>query len=271
MAIKPKILFVYESNHPIVVKDGLWTALDVLESTFEIERINIADDPKLDIPGFDFVLGWGGFCSKVDDLLQNYKNNRVGFKIGLCLAGNVYPHGIQEYDLVFYETKWVRDFVGLKYMDCELIQAFGYNDLVYKDLGITVKDIDYLGVGAFARWKRWEKFLDKKGSRRVIGEFQQGNPVESQEIWDLLEKDGVLCKDMVKPELLNLEYNRAKTVYIPADIYGGGERAILEARACGCKIEIEPDNPKLKEVMNMPLWTQVDYAKKLKEAICELL
>jgi hypothetical protein len=134
-----------------------------------------------------------------------------------------------------------------------------------------VRDIDYLGVGAFASWKRWERMLLKKGNKRVIGEMQIDNWEESAEIATLLEDAGVVCKDMVCPEQLNVEYNQAKTVYLPSDIYGGGERAVLEARACNCKVEIEPDNPKLKEVKEMPLWTHYDYADKLKGGICGLL
>lgn len=263
MINKPKILFLYESKHPILVEDGLWTALNALETTFYIKRINLSTHlPNLD--GCDFILGWGAFGSGVDRYIQGCHTKK---KTGLCIGGNETPLTDQKYNVLFYETKWVRDFLSLQYSTAELLQAFGYNDLIYKNLGITEKDIDYLGVGAFADWKRWELMKNKRGRRRVIGEFQQGNPIESQKIWDDLSDDRIICKDMVTPTLLNLEYNRARTVYIPASIYGGGERAILEARACGCEVEIESDNPKLKEVKEMPLWTHQDYAKKLKFGI----
>jgi len=64
-----------------------------------------------------------------------------------------------------------------------------------------------------------------------------------------------------------LEYNRAKIVYIPANIIGGGERAVLEARACGCKVEVEPDNPKLQELLNCPLWDTNYYTDQLVKGI----
>jgi len=127
--------------------------------------------------------------------------------------------------------------------------------------------VDYLGVGAFAKWKRWEKMLGKTGHRRVIGEYQKGNPMESEEIWQMLEMGGIYCKDMVPAKALNCEYNRAKTVYIPAEIMGGGERAVLEARACGCNVEIEPDNPKLKELLTCPIYDIEYYSKQLKGGI----
>jgi hypothetical protein len=129
------------------------------------------------------------------------------------------------------------------------------------------RDTDYLGVGAFAAWKRWEKMLDKKGRRRVIGEYQKDNQTESEEIWKMLEDNGVVCKDMIAGKYLKYEYNRAKTVYIPATVMGGGERAVLEARACGCKVEIEPDNPKLKELLTSPIYDVNYYSKQLKDGI----
>lgn len=253
-----EIAFLYESRHGVVVKDGLWAALEALEQTFTIKRHNIATESEY-LPNADFYLGWGAFGSLVDRILQGVDTPK-----GLCIAGNVNPpSGALHYDVLFYETKWYRPQIDFH---PNIVHAFGYNADIYKDMKIE-RDIDYLGVGAFAKWKRWEKMLNKSGNRRVIGEFQVGNPTESQEIWDLLENDGVVCKDMVPPDKLVYEYNRAKCVYLPSDIYGGGERAVLEARACGCKIEIEPDNPKLKELLVSPLWDHKEYAKRLQAGI----
>jgi len=72
---------------------------------------------------------------------------------------------------------------------------------------------------------------------------------------------------MVKAQTLNCEYNRAKTVYIPATLMGGGERAILEARSCGCKVKIEDDNPKLKELLTCPIYDVDYYVKQLKRGL----
>ena len=37
-------------------------------------------------------------------------------------------------------------------------------------------------------------------------------------------------------------------MYIPSTVQGGGERAVLEAKACGVVVRVEEDNPKLKEL-----------------------
>lgn len=252
------LVFVYESNHPIEVKDGLATALEVLGREINIKKINIARQ----LPSFkkdDFVLGWGAFGSRVDELIKHLPNKK-----GLCIGGCPEPVDYLGYDVLFYETKWYRE--KIKYHP-NIIHAFGIDTNVYKNLNV-VRDVDYLGVGAYAKWKRWEKMLSKDGHRRVIGEYQRNNQEESQEIWDQLETGGVICKDMMSADKLVCEYNRAKTVYIPATIMGGGERAVLEARSCGCAIEIEPDNPKLKELLDCPIYDVDYYIKQLERGLC---
>lgn len=281
------LVFIYESNHPIEVKDGLATALETLGREINVTRWNCAPNVQSrDVPNnLDYIqthirsnksiiLAWGGFGSKSDRYGRYFKRLYPEIKSGLCLGGNtnqpIVKNSWQEifnYDVVFYETSWVRNYLNLKYLDCSLVHAFGIDTDVYKDLG-TTRDVDYLGVGAYARWKRWEKMLGKNGHRRVIGEYQRNNQDESQEIWDRLEAGGVVCKDMMPADKLVCEYNRAKTVYIPATIMGGGERAVLEARACGCNVEIEPDNPKLKELLDCPIYDVDYYVKQLKRGLC---
>jgi hypothetical protein len=58
-------------------------------------------------------------------------------------------------------------------------------------------------------------------------------------------------------------YQNSKNVYIPANINGGGERAVLEARSCGCNVEVENDNPKLKELVYSKIPSHIDYADNL--------
>ncbi len=46
-------------------------------------------------------------------------------------------------------------------------------------------------------------------------------------------------------------YNSAAVVYIPCTVDGGGERAVLEAKAAGAVVEVEADNPKLQVCMHV--------------------
>lgn len=152
----------------------------------------------------------------------------------------------------------------------------GTNTDIFSPPGIPVPIVwDYIGVGAFASWKRWEKFADKQGRRLVVGEYQTQDMTSSEEslyIANSLLRVGVMVSPMVNPyDLANL-YSWSRTLYIPADLNGGGERAILEARSVGLNVEIEDDNEKLLEVVNWnPIPDHFWYAKQLKDGILSTL
>lgn len=250
-----KVLFV--SDYKYEVKDGLWGAINILG----YDKYNIGDD----IPNFedyDFLLGHGAFHSKVDMLLRTLPNKK-----GLCIGGNVNKQDTDCYDVLFYETEWVKDFLNLK---GNLVHAFGINSEIFNKDDMTLhryRAIDTLSVGSFAKWKRHEKIINEKGNRVVIGEIQKDNKTESMEIINELLSKGVGVIPQMSTERLARYYQNAKCVYVPADIYGGGERAVLEARASGCIVKIEEDNPKLKELIDSPLWDEQYYAKQLKLGI----
>jgi hypothetical protein len=109
------------------------------------------------------------------------------------------------------------------------------------------------------------------GSRIAIGEIQKGNPQESLGIVAKLLAHGVMVSDMVEPEQLAEMYRMSNTIYIPADIFGGGERAVLEGRACGIDVQIESDNPKLQELLTSPLYNDEYYYIQLKKGVEECL
>jgi hypothetical protein len=256
-----KLLFVYNFPKDQVWLDGLRGALELLKKDFEITIVNIRDEFKIDAKKYDFVLGWGAFGSPVDQLLR-----KLDCKKGLCIAGNaIGPEGAMEYDVLFYETKWYRDQINFH---PNIVHAFGINSSVYFDLKMPVPILwDYIGVGSLSNWKRWEKMLDKPGQRLVIGEYQKGNEEESSKIANMLLKGGVAVSPVINPFALSMLYASARKLYIPASVVGGGERAILEARNMGIEVEIEEDNPKLKELLTSPIYDHVYYADKLKKGI----
>lgn len=265
--MKPKILFVYDHQYPELWKDGLWAALELLKEDFEITKHNLNGDFTVRLRDYyDFILGWGAFKSKVDNCLRLELYNR--YKKGLCIAGNaIPPTGAANYDVLFYETEWYKPQIS---SHPNIVHAFGVNTDIYKPLDLP-KLYDYLSVGSFSAWKRQTKLLDKTGNRLVIGEIQRQNFQESFGIILPLIKHGVAISDMVPPEDLNLLYNLSQAVYIPADIYGGGERAVLEARVCGIPVEIESDNPKLKELLTSPIYDHHYYATQLKKGLLSVL
>lgn len=56
----------------------------------------------------------------------------------------------------------------------------------------------------------------------------------------------------------------SKTAVVPCETWGGGERAVLEARACGLEVEVNPANAKLLELLNVqPIPDEYTYAEGL--------
>ena len=261
-----KILFVYYHKNPEYWKDGLWWSINELSKKENVTWINLAYEyDGVDIKEYDFVLGWGAFGSPADLFLQGM----IGKKKGLCLGGNAVPVPVyaNNYDIIFYETDWIKNNY-LKDVKTKLVKAFGVNTEIFNSFSSDVI-WDYLSVGSFSYWKRHDKMKDKIGTKLCIGEVQKDNLVESMDIISDLVTNDIAVSGMVSPEKLNLIYNLTETVYIPADINGGGERAVLEARSCGCKVEVEADNPKLKELLKCEIPDEKVYFNALNSAICE--
>jgi len=82
-----------------------------------------------------------------------------------------------------------------------------------------------------------------------------------------LVTNGVIVMPMQEPEFLAKLYRETEVAYIPAEILGGGERAVLEARACGCEVIVENDNAKLKELMYGSIYSHIDYARELEKGL----
>ena len=250
--------------------DGLWAALNLLEEDFRLDKWNLHGFPVNDLPlEFDFYLGWGGFNSPVDHQCQIWASMYTK-PSGLCIGGNAFPpDGADKYDVLFYETKWYRPQINFHK---NIVHAFGINSDIFNQPNLPFPIVwDYIGVGSLSNWKRWDKMIDKKGDRLVVGEYQKENPEESGRIANHLLSNNVAVSNMVHPFDLANFYHWSRTCYIPADINGGGERAILEARACGLPVEIEDDNPKLKELLDCEIWDEKYYAAQLKKGIMSVL
>ncbi len=271
---KPKILFVYDHAKPEYWMDGLWAALKLLEDDFEITRFNNNSD---DVDAysksflqrdFDFVLAWGAFGSRVD----KYVRTLISKKKGLCVAGNfTLPEEPWRYDVLFYETDWMKENYLPEHPNT--FKAFGVNtDLFFPPFMGTPIIWDYIGAGCLASWKRWELMPNKPGRKLVVGDYQVKNESESLNIARELLIGNVMVSNQMNPfDLVSLMHN-SRTAYIPAMTIGGGERFVLEAKACGLNVEVEDDNPKLKELAALEtVPDHKDYAEALKKGILSVL
>ena len=227
---------------------------------------------------YDFVLGWGAFNSPVDKWLQSYSRLSENSYTGLCIAGNSFPPtGLENYNICFYETDWtLKEYLG-PYINThpgiktELVRAFGINSDIYKVIPDAIKIWDWLTVGSFSLWKRHYLFKEKGGYKLAIGEIQKENMSESIDIIGDLLLNNIAVSDMIEPAKLAMIYNSADKTFVGANVNGGGERATLESLACGTPVEVEKDNPKLKELLTWKergrVPDQYFYADRLKFAI----
>lgn len=155
---------------------------------------------------------------------------------------------------------------------------------------------DVVLVGHFLPWKKHWKILEFPGNAKigwllifrgsdilfqgakklVIGEMKP-DCEGCQQIVDHLRREGVTVSNMVPPHQLADIYRSAKLVIFPMEVVtvpsgkyhlrfqiaGGGERALLEARACGAEVWVTPDNAKLQWLLKAPIWDETYYFENL--------
>lgn len=246
-----KISFVYKLEDTNW-NDGLKKALEVLEEKHEIRYHNGTYTNYF----CDVAIAWGAFGSWAEKLVS-----QLPFRKAICVAGGPMDNPrVHDYDIVFVETKWQQELFRKIGVDSKI--AFGTNTDIFYDMGLE-RPIDYLSVGAYAKWKRHEIFKELRGRKLAVG-YMQPNGHE-KECYEQLLGDSVVLPQ-VSPEALAWLYNQSKTVSVTSTVMGGGERTVLEALACGCRVEVANDNPKLLQLLKSSrtrVPNYIDYANAL--------
>jgi len=170
---------------------------------------------------------------------------------------------VQFYDGLVYETLWYYHWQRLSSHHANVHQAFGIDTTIMRrrqEEMATVKTWDLLFVGWMAPWKRLELFVARfqllcavaksQGKKRpaaiAIGKLDATE--DSMSIIQMLQNNGIIVRTEVPYSELARLIQDSKEMYIPSTVQGGGERAVLEAKACGVVVRVEEDNPKLKEL-----------------------
>lgn len=248
-----------------IAEDGFTAAMEIVAQHHDVRWLNVHpynDDHKANvrlIRDADFVLvrsDWGWLPSRAaDSALFGHPE----MPVGLVVAGSSPSPPLaaqQRFDVLFYETPWYAPFVAEHPL---AIEAFGIDTRVMRDHNDSTREWDWLMVGRFAAFKRPEALLGKSGRRLAIGDMSGASP----ELLQSLVAGGIEVRDQTTQEGLAALYNQAKRVLIPCRLQGGGERAVWEARACGCEVETASDNPKLASLLNGPIASHEQYAQKL--------
>ena len=247
--------------------DGFVKAIKILNNdyNYNISIINLANEKNIDFGKYECIIIKSN--KLVVQLLQGKYNNWLniwGKKIKICCIGNSkwIPNqkGIEMFDILMYETDWYYKFASLDRHNYAF-KGFGVDTDIMKPITIN-KEFDCIFVGSVCKYKRPLKILDIEGKKCVIGQLTDKNIVNK-----LRKNKDITVYNFASYEDLTLFYNKSKLCYIPCELQGGGERALLEARACGIPVKIENDNPKLKELLNGKIYTSYDYARQINNAI----
>lgn len=249
--------------------DGFTRAIQILKDIykFNINMINFNIDKNVELNNFDIVFIKWGFGSIMETYAKNYfQKKSKKCKMGIFISSINKPSNNQLsfYDILFYETYWYYKYAHL-HLHPLAIHAFGIDNNIMKKTSNSIKLYDYIFVGSILSYKRPLNLLKKNGKKLAIGFLSDMNLVT------ILKKNGVSIKSFVTYDNLAKLYNASKICYVPCLINGGGERSVLEARACGLKVEIEKDNPKLKELLTSPIYDCYYYAKQINVGIQKLL
>lgn len=248
-------------------RDGFTEALKLLNETYKITMINLSETkPEAELLNeFDFVLVKSNWNQVVDKYIRNEVKS-ISVPVGLMISGNSPPPKLREmefYNVLWYETYWYKNQIE---HHSNIFHAFGIDTTIMFEEK-QEKIYDWLTIGGLWSYKRLERFMENGGKKLIIGDT---NTPSAKHVLKTLQLSEVEIIDFVPYTELRNYINKSRNVHISAGIIGGGERAVLEARACNVPVKIENDNLKLKELLETPIWDHVYYANQLKKGIQSL-
>jgi hypothetical protein len=252
-------------------RDGFTAAIERLPNEFEARWLNIHpehpghEDALERLPACDVLLAKSNWGWIVDRHVRRRCRRSFPPK-AIMISGVADPPWrwrMRFYDVLFFETPWYERRIR---RHPRRLHAFGVDKRVMWPDGNVARDIDWLSVGALKPYKRHELLLEKPGRRLVVGDTTDADPG----VVDRLTAGGIEILRFLPYEQLAGYYRRARNVLVGATMEGGGERSVLEARACGARVQVEEDNPKLRALQRAPVWDHDYYARQLAKGLHEV-
>jgi hypothetical protein len=217
--------------------DGLRAAMRIIETEHEVTY----HEPYEDLPTVDWVLFWEAPCTH-DSPEWGQSFRKVKYspqkKALLFAGGPIKKEWVDNFDHVFVESKVNKD--EFDRLGVRNSTAFGVNTEVFKPMD-EIKVFRTETHGTCAAWKRQWLAGEAFGEMALVfGRDQKEDPRGFQ-----------VCREMGSRVLLEQSYpetarliNTAKVGLNLADAWGGGQRATLEAMACGLPVVVMNDSPK---------------------------
>lgn len=220
------------------MNDGLFKAMETIEEDHEVNYKEPTDDIDSDI-----VLYWEAPCTYRGEFSEEYKRVlELDLPTALLFAGGpLQEEWVDGFDLAFVESEVnEQDFeeTGVPYK-----RAFGINDEIFQLMDF---ETEWTGVHhcTCASWKRVELLAEAlQEEALVFGKFQPSDPRPFQDC----ENHGAEVRGQQSYSRTAELLNKCEVLVQTSSSRGGGQRATLEAMACGLPVIAMEDSPKNKE------------------------
>lgn len=238
MERKLRIAFIWQNGTEILDtwEDGLAMAMKMLEEKHEVTYI----EPQDDIEDYDILIYWEAPCTINGPYSQNYKRVRDHSTPSILLfaGGPAEAVWCDGFNLICVESKINKE--EFKQQGRDTVTAFGINHELFRPIK-TKKKYKAIHHGTCASWKRQWLLPQTFGSDSVlVGRFQH---TDSHPFTYSRELGAQVIEEKKGDELVEL-LCASDVLVQSSDYWGGGQRATLEAMACGVPVICMEDSPK---------------------------